>query len=252
MKNNFFFILPFIVISYCLEAQGLYSGRKYGFSFSAPMFSFFTTNDSGIRNAGSNLGYGISGHVEFPVSNNINIVSGVSFRSNVGGRMRHEIGGNLWPEARLSNPIYNTGVKPLPDNTRLRYKVNVLEVPFGTKFYSGYKNSRQYFAELPVLSMGFRLNARGDISASGLPDTRDEHISSETRFMHFALGGTLGVQYDLGAVQFEVGLTAQYWLTDLTRNNGIRVIETGSGIVTQDILASDRPFLIGIRAGLFF
>jgi hypothetical protein len=69
----------------------------------------------------------------------------------------------------------------------------------------------------------------------------------------FSTGAALGVLYDLGRVGIEVALTGNYWLTDMTRNNGVRVIQGEGGVlVPQDILASDRPIQIGLRVGVFF
>ncbi len=235
-----------------INAQDIYQGRKYGISVNAPTFSYLNSNDSNIKNSGVNLGYGINVHAEFNLNSGISFVTGVSFASNVGGEIQHEHGGNLWPDAKLSNPIWNSGVKPLPDGTELRYKLNTLSIPFGTKFYSTYRNSKQFFAEIPVIHLGFRLNAKGNINAAGI-ETRNEDITTETRFMYVAAGGTAGVHYDLGSVQLEIGLSAQFWFTDMTRNNGIRVIDGTGGQSTQlDILASNRPVLIGLRFGIFF
>jgi hypothetical protein len=241
-----------LTFTHFADAQELFRGRKYGITMTAPAFSFLSTNDSNLRNSGANLGYGVNVHLEFPVTSYISWISGIGFRGNAGGRLRHEFGGNLLPNARLSNPLLNSGTKPMADGTSIRYKLNTLEVPFGLRFYTGYKNSRQFFAELPVVQVGFRLNAKGDIQ-SGNIETKGENITTETRFMYVGVGGALGMQYDLGAVQFEVALTGQYWVTDMTRNSGIRVIgEPGGQIISQNIMSSDRPVILGLRFGIFF
>jgi hypothetical protein len=186
------------------------------------------------------------------LGSSISFVTGLSYASNVGGELQHDFGGNLWPNAKLSNPLLNTGIKPLPDGTQLRYKLNTLSIPFGTKFYSAYRNSRQFFAEIPVIHLGFRLNAKGNIKAPGNIDTKDEIITTETRAIYVAAGGTVGVHYDLGGVQLEIGLNAQFWFTDMTRNNGIRVIDGPGGQIQQNIIATNRPVLIGLRFGIYF
>jgi hypothetical protein len=253
MKKITLILFLFVGIFSQINAQDVYQGRKYGITLNAPTFSYLNSNDSNIKNSGVNLGYGVNIHAEFGLTNGISFVTGLSFASNVGGEIQHEYGGNLWPNAKLSNPLLNSGVKPLPDGTQLRYKLNTLSIPFGTKFYSAYRNSKQFFAEIPVIHLGFRLNAKGNINAAGNIETKNEDITTETRFMYVAAGGTVGVHYDLGSVQFEVGLNAQFWFTDMTRNNGIRVIDGTGGQQTQlDILANNRPVLIGLRFGIFF
>lgn len=236
-----------------VNAQELFQGRKYGISFSAPVFSFMHSNDRYIQNRGVNMGYGLQAHVEFPLSSYVSISTGLGYGYSVGGRIEHTIGGNLLPKAKLRNPDLNSGDKPLPDGTRIRYKLQVLDVPVGVKFYTPYKNNRQYFVELPIVRMGLRLKANGDIE---LPDgliSRGEKITNETWLLIVSAGMALGMVQDLGPVALEIAFTGQYWISDLTRNHGIRVLEGEGGVqVPVDILSTDRPSLIGLRLGLFF
>jgi hypothetical protein len=130
-----------------------------------------------------NLGYGVQAHVEFSLSSYVSLITGLGYSANVGGRIEHEIGGNLLPKATLSNPALNSGIKPLPDGTQIRYKLQMLDIPLGVKFYTPYRNSRQFFAELPVVRVAARLKATGDIQPPGISDTRGENITNETRLM---------------------------------------------------------------------
>jgi hypothetical protein len=252
-KKLHLIVLFLFCIIFSTEAQELFEGRKYGISLNAPVFSFISSNDRNIANKGLNLGYGVQAHVEFSLSSYVSLITGLGYSANVGGRIEHEIGGNLLPKATLSNPALNSGIKPLPDGTRIRYKLQMLDIPLGFKFYTPYRNSRQFFAELPVVRVAARLKATGDIQPPGISDTRGETITNETRLMAVSTGAALGVVYDLGRVGMEVALTGNYWLTDMTRNNGIRVIQGEGGVlVPQDILATDRPIQIGLRVGVFF
>ncbi len=226
--------------------------RRFAFVAKAPMFNWITTNDSGISSSGVNLGYSLGANVEFALNDNIFMTGGLTFSGNNGGEVRHGTGGNFWPRARLSNRDWNEGVKPLPDDVELRYRINMLEIPIGLKFYTNYTGNRRFFFEVPIFSFGFLTSSRGDINAPGI-EARQEVIPEETRGIMFTVGGSAGISYDVGFSELFIGLHYQRALTDLTRNNGRKAIDIGGGqFTTADEISRHIMQGIGIKMGILF
>lgn len=240
-----------LLLTGVVDAQR-FSTYKFGVQFKGPVISILTANDSRISANGVNLSYGFGLQAEFGFSDNVYLSTGFGFAGNIGGVLKHDIGGNLWPEARLTNPAFNTGIKPLPDGTSLRYRLNMLELPVALKFYSRSDGNRQFYLEAPALSLGIVIRSRGAITADGLR-LEDQKINEETRLFNIGLGGGLGVAYDLGFAEAQIGLQYNWIFTDVVRNNGRKAIDTGSGNFTQlDENSRNNMHLIGIKLALLF
>ena len=50
----------------------------------------------------------------------------------------------------------------LPDGVNLKYHIQYLEIPFGLKLRTKEFGYLRYFAEIPIFSLGFKLQARGE------------------------------------------------------------------------------------------
>jgi hypothetical protein len=250
MKKIIYLIVSLLFLMVKAEGQNM-ENRRISVGGKAPVFNWLSTNDSRINGSGVNLGYSIGAHLELPFNDNIYLTAGIYFNGNLGGQVRHEIGGNFWPNARLSNPDFNTGDKPLPNGSQLRYHINMLEFPVGFKFYTNYSGNTRYFFELPVFSLGIVTRSRGDINAAGIR-TNKEIIPEETRWLQFSLGGGAGICYDLGFAEVYGGLYYQRFLSDLTSNNGWKGIETSSGITRSDEISRHIMNGLGIRLGVLF
>lgn len=251
MKKLFTTILIVCLAGIIVMGQQL-DNRRFAFVAKAPMFNWITSNDSGINSSGVNLGYSLGASVEFAINDNIFMTGGLSFSGGNGGEVRHETGGNFWPRARLSNREWNEGVKPLPNDVELRYRINMLEIPVGLKFYTNYNGNTRYFFELPIISVGFLTSSRGDITAPGI-EAKDEVIPEQTRGIQFNIGGSAGISYDLGFAEVFGGLHYQRALTDLTRNNGRKAIDIGGGeFTTADEISRHIMQGIGLKVGVLF
>lgn len=252
MRKIIYCIIVCTCIATSMTAQ-TFNTTRFGIMVKAPTFTIMGANDSDISASGTNLGWGLGVQAEVALSQvrSIYATVGIGFLGNQGGGQKHTTGGNYWPEARLSDPIYNLGDKPLPDGVVLRYHLNVLEFPIGLKFYTSDKQKRRYFAELPIFTTNLVIKSRGDIKGTGI-DVKGESIKQETRLINFGLGTTLGFAYDLGFSEFNMGLHLAYNFTDMIRNNGFRTITTGANPIKIDNNAKNTMMTIGIKLGLMF
>lgn len=252
MKKIYTLILLLAFVASYSSAQNL-ANRRFAITAKAPMFNWITSSGDIASSAGVNLGYSFGAQVEFPFTDNIFMTGGIHYTGNMGGTVRYRFGGNLWPRARLLNQELNTGQKPLPDGVELQYKINMLEIPVGLKFYTNYRGNTRYFLELPILSVGILTRSRGDISGPGIMDSNNEVIPEETRGLNIGLGGGAGISYDLGFAEVFAGLYYNRTLTNLSRNNGSIAIETTPG--SFEVLSDNSNLTmqsIAIRVGILF
>lgn len=252
MRKIYTLILLLAFVASYSSAQNL-ANRRFAITAKAPMFNWITSSGDIASSAGVNLGYSFGAQVEFPFTDNIYMTGGIHYTGNMGGTVRYRFGGNLWPRARLLNQDLNTGTKPLPDGVELKYKINMLEIPVGLKFYTNYRGNTRYFLELPVLGIAILTRSRGDISGPGIPDSNDEVIPEETRAINLSIGGGGGICYDLGFAEVFAGLYYARMLSNLSRNNGNNAIGNTPG---DYVILSDNSNLtmqsIGIKLGILF
>ena len=244
-------ILLLGITSYVSIGQD-FSSRRIAITAKAPAFNWMSSSNSNLAGAGLNLGYSVGLQIEFPFNDNIFLIGGLQFSGNNGGSIRYDLGGNFWPRARLTNPAYNDGAKPLPDRTVLKYSINTLDIPVGIKFYTNYRDNTRYYFELPLLGVSIVTRSRGAINPPGLPSTRDEIIREETRNLVLSLGGGFGICYDVGFAEVFAGLHYQSAITNVSRNNGKFAFQDGSGFRTLDMDARHMMQQIAIKMGISF
>ena len=124
----------------------------------------------------------------------------------------------------MSDDKYNTGEKPLPDGVKLKYKLQYVEIPLGIKWKTEEKGYIRYFAEAPILTVGMRTQARGNIDGSEV-STSDENISPDVSFFNFQLGVGAGLEYAISQNTSLVGgLYFNAGLSDITNNAATKAI----------------------------
>src|SRR5690606_32345047 len=105
-----------IIVCACIATSitaQTFNTTRFGIMVKAPTFTIMGANDSDISASGTNLGWGLGVQAEVALSQvrSIYATVGIGFLGNQGGGQKHTTGGNYWPEARLSDPIYNLGDK---------------------------------------------------------------------------------------------------------------------------------------------
>jgi hypothetical protein len=252
MRKIIYSIIVCACIATSINAQ-TFNTTRFGIMVKAPTFTIMGSNESDISASGVNLGWGLGVQAEIALSQvrSIYATVGVGFLGNQGGGQKHATGGNYWPEARLSDPLFNQDGKPLQDGVVLRYHLNVLEFPIGLKFYTSDRQKRRYFAELPIFTTNLVIKSRGDITDQNIK-VKGESIKEETRLINFGIGTTLGFAYDLGFSEFNMGLHLAYNFSDMINNHGYRAIGPLNDLIRIDNNAKNSMTTIGIKLGLMF
>jgi opacity protein-like surface antigen len=211
MLSAFFFIA---LLS--LKAQADF---RFGFQMS-PSFSWMQTSDNKINANGTNLGLKLGVLGEFYFRQNYAIIGGLGFSFNSGGTLKHDIGGNFWPDSDLSNPDLNSEPNSLQDGVNLKYGIQYVEIPFGLKMRTQEFGYLRYFAEIPVITLGVRTQARGDISANGNNNTEKENIKDDVNLFNLSWGLGGGVEFSLNeSTSLIAGLFYQNGFTDITNDS---------------------------------
>lgn len=191
---------------------------RLGFQLS-PSFSWMSTDDNLINGNGLNLGLKLGMVGEYYFRENYALVSGINLAFNQGGTLRHEEGGDLWPKSELSD----LSLHALPDGVNLKYHIQYLEIPFGLKLRTKEFGYLRYFAEIPIFSLGFKLQARGDVQGTAL-DSERENITEDVNLFNLTWGFGGGVQYTLSESTALVGgIIYRQGFTDVTDDSGLKV-----------------------------
>lgn len=214
---------------------------RLGFQLS-PSFSWMSTDDNLINGNGTNLGLKLGMLSEYYFRENYAIVSGINFSFNQGGTLRHEQGGNLWSKSELSN----LALMELPDGVNLQYHIQYLEIPFGLKMRTREFGYLRYFAEIPTFTLGFKLQARGDVKGTANLDTERENITEDVNLFNLTWGFGGGIHYTLSDNTAIVGgIIYRQGFADVTDDGAIRL--DGSPENSKAVIRS-----ITIRLGLLF
>ncbi len=187
-----------------------------------PTFSWIRTNNNLINSNGTNLGIhlGLLGDIVLSETFSVDIGLGLSF--NKGGTLRHDIGGNLLPKSELSDHLFNSGTKPLPDDVDIKYSLQYLEIPISLRMRTKEFGYIKYYIEAPILTWGLRTQARGDIDGIGISKLERENISGDVTIYHLSWGFGAGVEYSISMNNSLIfGIYYNSTLTDITKNAGI-------------------------------
>lgn len=189
---------------------------RFGIQFS-PTLTWLSSSDNRINGNGSAFGgpkLGMVGEKYF--RENYAITFGLGLTFNQGGVLKHDFGGDLWPNSPLSNSIYHD----LPDGVNLRYSLQYVEIPFGLKMKTQEFGYIRYFAELPIFTLGILTQAQGAIEGTNM-DTDKENIRDDVNLFAISWGLGGGIEYSIGPNTALVGgIYYQNFITDVTKNDG--------------------------------
>jgi len=215
-----------ILVLFCLNTivSAQVENLRVGMQLS-PTMSWISTDDNLINRTSSNIGITLGALAEYEMTEKISFTGGVGLAFNKGGTLQHEHGGNFFPDSELSDDKYNTGEKPLPNGVKLKYKLQYVEVPMGIKWKTEEKGDIRYFAEAPILTIGMRTQARGDIDGGDVL-TSKENIGPDVSFFNFQIGAGVGLEYAISESSSLVGgLYFNAGLTDITNNAATKAID---------------------------
>lgn len=239
-------ILGFLLVIWlgCQPAYGqLWREKELDFHL-APTFSRLNSSSEYIDPNGVNLGIKLGATVNFQMAEWVGLVGGFDFTLWSGGKLLYREGGNFLPRSKLSDPQYNTGDQPLPDNTNIRYTLNYFEIPAGVQFKFPVSYDVEVFARIPVLTLGIRNRARGQIEAGSLL-LEKEKIGKDVSFFNFMWGMALGADFQRWNRDVSMMMFLNTGLTDVTRNKGKQVISMpggGNQVITEDSKAALSQF----------
>lgn len=217
-----------IVILLCLFGLFFTKGNaqneiRFGFQFS-PTFSWLQADAKRINKTGGIiLGAKLGAVGEYYFRENYSIASGIGFAFNHSGRLKYQDSGAYWVNSDLSVP----GLDTLDAGSTLKFNLQYVEIPVSLKLRSGYFGTYRIYAELPMLYLGFRTQAKGSISGNSI-DTEKELIKDDVSFFNLSWGLGGGIEYELGSkTALVAGLYYQQGFTDVTKNDGFTIDSTG-------------------------
>ena len=200
---------------------------RLGFQVS-PTFSWMTTDDDLVNNNGSNLGLKLGARGEIFFRENYAFLIGLGFAFNTGGQLRHEEFSSAWQKSKIPNGV----IYPFPAGTDLRYNLQYVEIPFGLKFRTNEIGYLRYYAELPVITLGFKSQARGQVSYTSINEDKID-IKKEVTPLALSWGVGGGIEYSVGTgTALIAGVSYQRGFTDVTKNySGVNEKATISSVI---------------------
>ena len=220
---------------------------RFGFQFS-PTLSWMKTDSKRVsNNGGLILGAKLGAVGEYYFRENYSIASGLGFGFNHSGRLKYQDGGSIWMNTDFSIP----GLDTLAKGVSLKYNLQYVEIPVSLKLRSGYFGTFRVFAELPMLYLGFKTQAKGTITGNSPgPDSEKENISPDVAFFNLSWGIGGGFEYELGSKTALVGgLYYQQGFSDVTKDDGFYIDSTGT-VKSENSKATIGTFII--RMGVMF
>ena len=212
MKKVFITLFTVALLGTVGFSQTYAGDLRIGFQAS-PTVSWLTNSESDINGNGTNfpgLKLGLIGERFF--QDNYAFTFGVGFAFNHGGELIFDQGGNYWPNSDLN------GIDNFNEETRLKYNLQFVEVPFGLKLMTsqtGFLN----FAIEPQAAFGFRINARGDAESQRVERIEKIDIQEEVNPLYASLGIGATVDYEVAAnTLLNFGVIYQNVLTDMTKD----------------------------------
>ncbi len=223
---------------------------RFGIQFS-PTITWLNSSDNRINGNGTAFGgpkIGMVGEKYF--QENYALTFGLGLTFNQGGVLRHDFGGDLWPNSTLSNDVYHD----LPDGVNLRYSLQYVEIPFGLKMKTQEFGYIRYFAELPIFTLGILTQAQGAVEGTNM-DTDKENIRDDVNLFALSWGLGGGIEYSVGPNTSLVGgIYFHSTVTDITKDDGMRRGEGDSPDANPTIRENAKNALQGItvRIGVMF
>jgi Outer membrane protein beta-barrel domain len=217
----------------------------------SPSISWLKTSDKKLERAGSNLGLKIGMQGEYYFQSNYAIFSGIGFGLNQGGTIQNGYpAGIFWNNSELSEP----DLKNLEQDDKIHYRINYVEVPFGLKMRGGSNEDARfrYFAEVPVITLGFVSKALGDIRGSNGGNTEDENIREDVNGLALSWGMSAGVEYEVATkTTLVAGISYQQMFTDVTQDDGM-VRKTANALELSPEKSKGTIGIVTLKIGVFF
>jgi hypothetical protein len=186
---------------------------RMGFQLS-PTFSILTTDENAVNSNGTNLGLKMGARSEIYFRENYAFLVGLGFAFNGGGTLRLENSSDTWQDSELPAGV----PRPQFPGTELKYSLQYVEIPFGIKLKTREYGYLRYFVESPVITLGFRSQARGSIEYTGLKEENID-IKREVSAMALSWGLSGGIEYGVsGNTALVAGLGFQRLFTDLSKD----------------------------------
>ena len=227
---------------------------RFGFHVS-PVFSGIKSNDNLIVKSDGQIGLKLGAFSDIYFKNKLSFTLGLNFAYHEGGEFLYEIGGNYLPDSELSDPALQTGDKPLPDGTKIRYQMRYLEVPAGLKIKFEGRDRTHFFIEAPVFTFSLLTRGKGDIETEDFLYER-ENIYKDLNVVNLFLGFGAGVEYNLGDKTSLIGgLGFQRGIFDFTKDNGHRAVPNPDIIPTYILQEDDSRAVVSnlvLTIGLLF
>jgi opacity protein-like surface antigen len=218
---------------------------KVGIQLS-PSWSWMSTDETYINSNGSLLGLKLGAVGEYYFRENYAITAGLGFAFNSGGKLLYDYGGRLWINTEL-----DPGLETLPPQTNFKYSVQYVEVPIGLKMKTREFGYTRYFAEIPIITLGFKSQARGTIQATGIEETEKLNIKKEVNSLALSWGVGGGVEYSISQNTALIGgIYYQQTFTDVTDDAGT-VFNTRRGTEEENDSKGVIKF-ITLRLGVMF
>lgn len=230
MKRTIAKILCVSVLVFTLQAylSGQDNVFRIGFQAS-PVFSGIRNNNDLIVKNGGNVGLKLGAISDIPWKEHSSFTLGLNFAFHEGGQFLYEVGGNYLPNSDLSDPLLQTGDKPLPDGVKITYNLQYIEIPAGLKFRTEEKGNFTYFLEAPVMTFAFLMRGRGDIETEDYIKEQ-ENIKKDLVVPNVFLGLGAGVEYAMSQNNSLIGgLYFQRGLIDFTKNHGNSAVHNPEG-----------------------
>ncbi len=216
MKLKVSAILFLLFVTLNADAQKVaWSRFKFGIQAS-PTFSWLKTDNPKIGGNGFNTGLKLGATADYYFLENYALSTGIGFAFNHGGKLYHENRGGFLTHSTLSSNIYNE----LDAKASIRYHIQYVEIPFALKMRTQQFGYMRYFAHAPMLVLGWRTQARGDISTEK-NDTKKENIKPDVNPLAISWGFGGGAEYDVSpSTSLVAGLYFQKNFIDVTKNKG--------------------------------
>ncbi|MEO1513697.1 MAG: outer membrane beta-barrel protein [Bacteroidota bacterium] len=244
------FLAAFLTLA-LVKGQAQDQDFRFGFQVS-PTFSWMKTDETKINGNGTNLGLrlGVLGEKYF--RENYALLFGIGFAFNQGGTLKHDFGGNLWPNSDLSDAILNTRDDALPNGVNLKYGLQFIELPFALKMRTNEFGHMRAFFEIPRFTIGINTQARGAIEGLGI-DVEKEKIEKDVNFLNLSWGIGGGVEYQLGdGTALVGGLFFQQGFLDLTKDKNTVRFDTNERTTLGQDDSKGTISSITLRIGLMF
>ncbi len=218
-------LLPLLIVSFwaALTQAQQWSQQGSAFRFGihlSPTWSWMRTDDKLIESSGVNWGLKMGVQGEYYFARNYAFTGGIGFAFGHGGELLNGYpAAVLLPNSNLSDPRLDTVGK----DARLHYSLTYLEIPVSLRFRggSGEDSPIRFYAEAPILTLGFLTRANGNIRGNVPVRGEDENIKRDVTSLALSWGFGLGAEYEISQSLVLVGgLQYQQMFTDMTTNKG--------------------------------